>query len=99
MLILLLQLFQLFAYFMYIIIVTQVILSLLVAFNVLSMSNQLVAAVYQAVSAILDPFLKPIRKIMPDTGAIDFSPMVLLLVLQGVAKIIEYLILQQAGFS
>jgi YggT family protein len=28
---------------------------------------------------ILDPFLKPIRKIMPDTGMIDFSPMVLLI--------------------
>jgi YggT family protein len=28
---------------------------------------------------ILDPFLKPIRRIMPDTGMIDFSPIVLII--------------------
>ena len=60
------------------IVIVQFILSLLIAFNVVSLSNNIVAAIWESLNKILDPFLKPIRKIMPDTGMIDFSPMVLL---------------------
>ena len=35
-------------------------------------------SIWQALNVILDPFLAPIRRIMPDTGMIDFSPMVLI---------------------
>jgi YggT family protein len=61
------------------VVIVQFILSLLLAFNVVSLSNNFVASVWHALNLILDPFLKPIRKIMPDTGMIDFSPMVLLI--------------------
>ncbi len=61
------------------VVIVQFILSLLIAFNVVSLSNNIVAAMWEALNKILDPFLKPIRKIMPDTGMIDFSPMVLLI--------------------
>jgi YggT family protein len=61
------------------VVIIQFILSLLISFNVVSLSNNIVASIWQALSVILDPFLKPIRKIMPDTGMIDFSPMVLLI--------------------
>lgn len=75
------------------IIIVQFILSLLLVFNVISLSNNFVSAVWQSLNMILDPFLKPIRKIMPDTGMIDFSPMVLIIglnivqmLLSGVAR-------------
>ena len=61
------------------VVIVQFILSLLISFNVVSLSNNIVASIGHALSVILDPFLKPIRKIMPDTGMIDFSPMVLLI--------------------
>jgi len=61
------------------VVIIQFILSLLISFNVVSLSNNIVASIWQALSVIIDPFLKPIRKIMPDTGMIDFSPMVLLI--------------------
>ena len=64
------------------VVIVQFILSLLISFNVVSLSNNIVAPIWQALSVILDPFLKPIRKIMPDTGMIDFSPMVLLIALR-----------------
>ena len=64
------------------VVIVQFILSLLISFNVVNLSNNIVAAIWQALSVILDPFLKPIRKIMPDTGMIDFSPMVLLIALR-----------------
>ena len=61
------------------VVIVPFILSFLISFNVGSLSNKIVASIWHALSVILDPFLKPIRKIMPDTGMIDFSPMVLLI--------------------
>lgn len=60
------------------VVIVQFILSLLLIFNVVSMQNQFVASIYQALNMILDPILKPIRRILPDTGMIDFSPIVLI---------------------
>ena len=65
-----------------ILVIVQFVLSLLIAFNVVNMHNQFVEAVWRAVNALLDPILKPIRRIMPNTGSIDFSPLVLIIGLQ-----------------
>lgn len=59
-------------------VIAQFVLGLLIAFNVVNMSNDFVAAIWRSVNALLDPILNPIRKIMPNTGAIDFSPLVLI---------------------
>ncbi|MFN3749363.1 MAG: YggT family protein [Sphingorhabdus sp.] len=61
------------------VVIVQFVLSLLIAFNVVSLSNNFVASIWQSLNMILDPMLKPIRKIMPDTGMIDFSPIVLII--------------------
>ena len=60
-------------------VIVQFVLSLLISFNVVNMHNNVVAALWQAVNALLDPILKPIRRIMPHTGALDLSPMVLII--------------------
>ena len=64
-----------------ILVILQFVISLLVAFNVVSMHNQYVAAIYRSINALLEPILRPIRRLMPDTGAIDFSPLILIVVL------------------
>jgi len=61
------------------VVIVQFVLGLLIAFNVVNTHNQFVSAVWQALNAILEPLLRPIRKFMPSTGAIDFSPMVLII--------------------
>ena len=63
-------------------VIVQFVLSLLIAFNGVNMSNQFVSAIWTALNALLQPLLAPIRRIMPNTGSIDFSPMVLMVVLQ-----------------
>lgn len=81
---LLLTLSQIVSYIVTIIIVlviVQFVLSLLISFNVVNMHNDFVAAIWRSVNALLDPILNPIRKIMPNTGAIDFSPLVLIVLL------------------
>ena len=78
---LLLTLSQIVGYLISIVIflvIVQFVLSLLMAFNVVNTSNDFVVAIYRSVNALLDPILNPIRKIMPSTGAIDFSPLVLI---------------------
>ena len=64
------------------IIIVQFVLSLLISFNVVNLHNDFVAAIWKAVNALLDPLLRPIRKLMPDTGAIDFSPLLLIVALR-----------------
>jgi len=67
------------------VVLAQAVLGLLISFNVVNLHNQAVAAIWKALNAIMDPVLNPIRRIMPDTGAIDFSPLVLLIGLQVLA--------------
>ncbi len=63
-------------------IIIQFVIGLLFAFNVVSPSNQFLMALYNSINKLLDPVLRPIRRFMPDTGAVDFSPLVLILLLQ-----------------
>jgi YggT family protein len=64
-----------------VLVIVQFVLSLLIAFNVVSMHNHWVSAIWRSINALLEPMLRPIRRIMPDTGAIDFSPLVLIVLL------------------
>ena len=62
-----------------IVVIVQFVMSLLISFNVVNMHNDFVNAIWRAVNAILDPILAPIRRIMPNTGALDLSPMVVII--------------------
>lgn len=70
------------------------IIGLLFAFNVIGRDNQFFVQVYDAISRLFEPVLGPIRRMLPDTGAIDFSPMVLLLLLYAA----DILIRSAAGY-
>lgn len=64
------------------IIILQVVLSWLVAFNVINTSSDGVRRFIGAIDRLLDPFYRPIRKVLPDFGGLDLSPIVLLLSIQ-----------------
>ena len=64
------------------VIIAQVILSLLVAFNVLNTSSQGLRSFLEGLDRFTAPLYRPIRKIMPDFGGLDFSPMVVLILIQ-----------------
>lgn len=69
-------------------IIVQFVIGLLFAFNVVSPSNQFLMQVYQSINTLLDPVLRPIRNILPNTGAIDFSPIVLIVLLRVILIIL-----------
>lgn len=63
------------------IIVVQAILSWLIAFNVINTQSDAVRTVWEALRRITEPMYRPIRRILPDFGALDLSPLVVLLIL------------------
>ena len=61
--------------------IISVILSWLVAFNVVNTHSPLVSAIGRFLYRLTEPLLKPIRQFLPDFGGIDISPVVLLLLI------------------
>jgi YggT family protein len=79
------------------IIIIQVILSWLFAFNVLNAGSGAVRSITMALDRLTAPLYRPIKAVLPDFGGIDFSPLVLLvlitivlLLLAGVAADLAY---------
>ena len=74
------------------IVIAAVVFSWLLAFNVINYSNPMVRSVWQGITAVTDPLLKPIRKLLPNSGGLDFSTIVLLMAVTGVTDfLIPYL--------
>lgn len=77
-----LRLLQFIDYLLYlyvIVVFASVILSWLMAFNVVNAYNPFVRSLWGALNAMTEPLLRPIRRVLPDLGGIDLSPLVLLL--------------------
>lgn len=74
-------------------VIIQAILSWLIAFNVINVHNGFVRTVWSSLERLLDPLLRPIRRVMPDLGGIDLSPMVLVLALILLQRLIPALLL------
>jgi len=81
MLLLLLQIVDLLLSVLRWIIIIQAIMSWLVAFNVINTYNDFVRQLLYALDKITEPIYRPIRRIMPDFGALDLSPLVALLLI------------------
>jgi YggT family protein len=73
------------------IILATVILSWLVAFNVINAGNPYVRQVGYALRRLTEPLLAPIRRVIPDLGGLDVSPIVLIIALQFVRYLVVYL--------
>lgn len=61
------------------IIIVQAIISWLLAFNVINLQNDIVRAIWTTLDALTAPIYRPIRRIMPDFGALDLTPMVVII--------------------
>ena len=79
------------------VIIAQVIISWLVAFNVINTQSNFVRTLLDALDKMTAPLYRPIRKVMPDFGGIDFSPIVLILAIQILRKLNEGLALETSA--
>ena len=64
------------------------IMSWLIAFNVINTYNEYVRAVWNALQRITDPLYRPIRRVLPDFGGLDFSPLIVLLIIMIIRNVI-----------
>jgi len=71
------------------IIFAQVILSWLVAFNILNLQQSFVRQVWQGLNQLTEPLYRRIRRFLPDMGGIDLSPMVVLVAILAFQIIIQ----------
>ena len=81
------------------VIVVQAILSWLIAFNVINTHNEFVRSLWQGLGRITEPFYRPIRRILPDFGALDISPLVVLLILYILNNIVVPSLIRQVILS
>ena|ERR1700733_14657691 len=65
-------------------IIISAILSWLVAFDVINLRNPMVYNVARFLDAVTRPILRPFQKMIPAIGGVDISPIIVLLILQGV---------------
>ena len=73
-----------------IVVIAAVILSWLIGFNVINSNNAFVRSLWQAVGAVTEPLLQPIRRMLPNPGGLDLSPIVLLLALLFLRSVVIY---------
>ncbi len=72
-------------------IIAQAVMSWLIAFNVINTHNQFVDQLWTVLDRITEPLYRPFRRIMPDFGGLDLTPMVVLIlviIIQG--PILDY---------
>ena len=72
-----LQILKLYSY----VVIANVVISWLVAFNVLNTSNRFVYEILEFTYRLTDPILNKVRAFLPNLGAFDISPIILLLLI------------------
>ena len=74
---LVLQILKIYSY----VVIVNVIISWLVAFNVLNTQNRFVYSILELTYRLTDPFLNKIRNFLPNLGTLDISPVILLVLI------------------
>ncbi len=75
-----------------IMIVLDLYIWLLIAFNVVNVRNQFVGMIADFLYRITEPVLRPIRGMMPNLGGLDISPVILILIIYFIQNVIRYYI-------
>ena len=70
------------------IIIAAAVVSWLVAFNVINTRNEFVRSVESFLYRVTEPVLGPIRRVLPNLGGIDVSPIILLLIIFFIQRVI-----------
>jgi len=69
--------------------IVAVIMSWLIAFNVVNTRNTVVSTIARFLYQITEPVLRPIRNLLPNLGGIDISPLIAFLIIYFIQRVIE----------
>ena len=74
--------FQILQFYKYAVII-YVILSMLISFNIINTNNRIISIVMDFLFKLIEPLLRVIRNLIPNFGAIDISPVILIIVIEA----------------
>lgn len=72
----------------YFVLIVHIIMSWLINFQVLNTRQPLVAQLWHGINQLLEPIYRPIRRFIPSTGGIDFTPLVVFIGIYALRVII-----------
>ena len=88
------QLLQYLLSIIWFVIFVQVILSWLLAFNVVNRGSPVVSGLLRGLDSLTEPMYRPIRRVLPDFGALDLAPLVVLLIVAFLQRtVLPYLLM------
>jgi YggT family protein len=70
------------------IVIAHVIMSWLIGFNVLNRNQPLVWQIWNGLERLLEPIYGPIRRVLPNMGGLDLSPLVLIVILYAIQTVL-----------
>jgi YggT family protein len=79
---LLLKIVEIYTYLL----IGSVVFSWLIAFNVVNTHNRIIFTIWDFLNRVTEPALRPIRRILPNLGTVDISPVILILALEFLLK-------------
>jgi YggT family protein len=65
------------------VIIAAILLSWLVAFEIINVRHPIMRQIVQALTALTEPVLRPVRRVLPTLGGMDFSPFVVVVLLEA----------------
>jgi YggT family protein len=71
------------------VVLAMIIMSWLVAFNVVNTRNQFVNQVWRILNQLTEPVLRPIRRLLPNFSGLDLSPLVLFVIIFFIERVID----------
>ena len=83
------EIIELLIYAFVMLVIIQFVIGLLFAFNVVNSSNEFLRQVYQSINNLLEPVLRQVRNLLPQTGTLDLSPLVIIISAQVVLIILR----------
>jgi YggT family protein len=95
----LLWLFNTVVQLMIFLIFAMVIMSWLVAFNVVNPRNQLVAQIDRGLHALTNPILMPLRRLVPAIGGLDITPIIAVLLLGFIQRLVDGVVISLVSGS
>ncbi len=69
-------------------VIVYVIISMLISFNVININNQFISMIMNFLFKLVEPSLKIIRRIIPNFGSIDITPVILIILIESILYII-----------
>src|ERR1700744_1439237 len=73
------------------VVVLAVVVSWLTAFNVINVHNNFVRTMLRVLYALTEPVFRPIRKVIPSIAGLDFSPIIVFVIIWFLQYTIQYL--------